>query len=73
MGVNGDSGKGQVEMESDENYGTGGYKNTQESNLTISVTESGVKLYQDSKPEEEGDLEPVGIGPRSTLKACEEV
>ena len=52
-------------METGEDYQKGSHINTQESNLTISVTESAVKLSTDTIPEEEGDPKP--------LKACKKV
>ena len=60
-GVIGDSARGQDEMEKGEDYQKGEHKNTQESNVAISLNESAVKVVR-LRPEEEADPIPAGLG-----------
>ena len=60
-GVIGDSAGGQDEMEKGEDYQIGEHKNTQESNVAISLNESAVKVVR-LRPEEEADPIPAGLG-----------
>ena len=60
-GVIGDSAGGQDEMEKGEDYQIGEHKNTQESNVAISLNESAVKVVR-LRPEEEADPTQAGLG-----------